>query len=206
MKNFLLAILLLLSVTLGHAAQVTVSWGTIIDPSIAKYKVYATTNKVVTKVVEVGVKEYPNNQAIFLIETGVPYKFYVTSVNQYHLESDPSPEVPFTAPVGLPPEVKFNLTIDELRKDKQWKGIRLNWAPSPPSYGVTGYIVNFESGSSTGRYTTKSNVFYMSSMPVVDHKIFVNAVNTLGSSPVTTNSIINLDSQNTKRVMQVFTK
>ena len=80
----------------SSAAEITLTWNANPEPDIAGYKVYATdlanTNRVIFNV---GLQ----TEASFEPEPGRSYSFAVTAYNTAGLESDPSSEVRYTAPV-----------------------------------------------------------------------------------------------------------
>src|SRR5688572_15972784 len=78
------------------AAEITLTWNANPEPDIAGYKVYATdlanTNRTIFNV---GLQ----TEASFEPEPGRSYSFAVTAYNSAGLESDPSSEVRYTAPL-----------------------------------------------------------------------------------------------------------
>ena len=98
LRQFVTAIGFLSFSLLAHvsAAEITLTWNANPEPDIAGYKVYATdlanTNRTIFNV---GLQ----TEASFEPEPGRSYSFAVTAYNSAGLESDPSSEVRYTAPL-----------------------------------------------------------------------------------------------------------
>src|SRR5687767_5973616 len=100
-KQFVPAIAFLAHCVLAPVttAEITLTWNANPEPDIAGYKVYATdlanTNNTNRTIFNVGLQ----TEASFAPEPGRSYSFSVSAYNSAGLESDPSSEVRYTAPL-----------------------------------------------------------------------------------------------------------
>jgi hypothetical protein len=197
MRKILLMALLALSLVFGQAADVVLTW-TASDTNTVKYNVYAIMNRVTNRAVTV---DWPSNTTRVTIKDGVQYKFNVTAENKNHIESGPSPTVDYVYPNRIPTVPYITVRSASGTTSNAWLNVKINWS-TPAVLAIKTSYVHFETGSTTNVYATRTNSFTMKTLPFNSYRIYVQAENVLGMSPYSSNSVVNLNRGNAKKLLE----
>jgi hypothetical protein len=216
MKKLLFLLCIVLSLFSPKAA--TFSWDPPIitdptSPAITKYHLYGKTNNISnTNYARLGSVNHPITNLVLTLPAGISQTFYATSEDTTFLESDPSNFVDYFQPVSVPPAISMLYTINSYSPStKTWLGLTFSWPSVAASYAVTNYVVSFEYRNTLGqlitnKYNTSVPVLNLPTLALDDYRIWTQAENALGQSPVLATSYIFLYEKNNKKLQNLIVK